>query len=71
LLEKVIDIEAKDLCKRTALRLAAENGHDLVILLLLKNGADVEAWDSLSWRPTALHLAAANSHKVVARQLLD
>ena len=64
-------IAAKDDDGRTALHLAARNGHkDVVALLLDKmDGASIAAKDDEG--KTALHWAAENGHKDVVALLLD
>ncbi|KAI9855850.1 MAG: hypothetical protein M1813_009369 [Trichoglossum hirsutum] len=67
---------------RTALQLAVENGHEAVVRLLLKNGADVngeeeevEVKDEFKRttvrRRTALHLATKSGYEAVVRLLLE
>ena len=43
--------------------LAAENGHEAVLRLLIKNSADVRTTDRQ--KRTALHLVAEKGHEVV------
>ncbi|KAI9852608.1 MAG: hypothetical protein M1824_001849 [Vezdaea acicularis] len=69
LLEKGVDVEAKDSHGWTALILAAWGGHEAVVRLLLEKGADVEAKDSEG--RTALIWAARGGHEAVARLLLE
>ncbi|KAN0120373.1 Ankyrin repeat-containing domain protein [Hyaloscypha variabilis] len=52
-----------------ALHRAAENGLEVVVQLLLEEGADIEAKDCYTW--TALHRAAANGCVSVVRLLLE
>jgi ankyrin repeat protein len=42
LLEKGADIEAADMSEQTVLCVAAENGHKLVVQLLIKERGDIE-----------------------------
>ena len=53
----------------TPLYLAAKNGYDEVIKLLLRYGANVHAMGNQRW--TALHVAAANGHLPATHVLLD
>jgi ankyrin repeat protein len=70
LLEKGINIEAKeDIYGRTALHLAAIDGHEVAARLLLEKGANIHAEKEDGW--TALHLAAWNGSEAVARLLLE
>ena len=62
LLEKVADAESKDDWHRTLLSWAAENRHEAVVKLLLKNAAGVEAKDDVYHR-TPLSWAAQNGHE--------
>jgi hypothetical protein len=53
LLQNGFDVKQKDFDKVMALRWAATNGHEAVVQLLLKKGADIEAKSNYEW--TALH----------------
>ncbi|KAE8417808.1 hypothetical protein BDV36DRAFT_283421 [Aspergillus pseudocaelatus] len=53
----------------TSLSLAAENGHEAIVRLLLEKGADLECKDS-KYGQTPLSLAAENGHEVVVKLLL-
>ncbi|EFY84423.1 ankyrin repeat-containing protein, putative [Metarhizium acridum CQMa 102] len=61
-------VDVKDKDGRTALMLAAEHGHAAVVLMLLKNGADIEAkydgWTALWW-------AANEGREAVVSLLLE
>jgi ankyrin repeat protein len=60
-------------CRQTPLHKAARQGHEAVVSLLLKMGANIEADDSMDgqrgWRP--LHYAIGGGHKGTAQLLLD
>jgi ankyrin repeat protein len=49
----------------TALHDASQNGHKLVVDLLLRHRADVQAATTTNW--TALHAASRNGHEIVSR----
>jgi ankyrin repeat protein len=54
LLKEKGNVRVKDTENRTPLSLAAENGYDAAVNLLLRNGANLEAKDkSLGWTPLA------------------
>ena len=53
----------------TPLHAAAENGHDQMVVWLIKNGATVNVRDSRGNTP--LHLAAAEGSEATSRCLLD
>ena len=63
-------VDDEDASKRTALHLAARNGHlEVVKYLLEKGGAEVNEEDNDGW--TALHLAARYGHLEVVKYLLE
>ncbi|ROT75698.1 ankyrin repeat-containing protein [Penaeus vannamei] len=64
-----IKIDAADGAGRTPLHLAAEKGHNRIIQMLLKNGANVNAMRNDGW--SALHEAAYNGHWTTLQQLRD
>ena len=68
LLEHKADVDEKDKGGKTALYLAAREGHEAVVRLLLEHKADVDAKDKGG--KTALHLAAEKGHEAVV-QLLE
>ncbi|XP_074060182.1 LOW QUALITY PROTEIN: ankyrin repeat domain-containing protein 54-like [Macrotis lagotis] len=68
LLEDGADPGATDDKGRTALHLAACNGHDQIVQLLLSHGADPDLKDGLGNSP--LHLAACTNHIPVVTTLL-
>ena len=59
----------KDKNGRTLLQLAARNGHEAVVRLLLAQSADPESRDSD--RGTPLSLAAKNGDEAIVRLLLE
>jgi ankyrin repeat protein len=56
---------------RTALHLAAMNGHLEIVKLLLEHGADVNAKTKEGYGYTALHSAASNGHLEIVKLLLE
>jgi ankyrin repeat protein len=70
LLAASADIEAKNRRGKTALILAAENGHTKIVQALLARGADkINNPNSYNWTP--LHWAAANGHTAIVQALID
>jgi hypothetical protein len=67
LLEKGATIEATTSDGRTAMYIAAANGHDAVVKPLLEKGANIEA--TASDGMTALSIAASNGRKAVVKLL--
>ena len=64
------DVNTKDEDGRTALHLAAYNGHTEIAKLLLANNADVNVMDAVGQTQTALHIAAWQGHPEIAKLLL-
>mmetsp|Transcript_19499 Transcript_19499/g.32463 ORF Transcript_19499/g.32463 Transcript_19499/m.32463 type:complete len:1284 (-) Transcript_19499:297-4148(-) len=64
-----LDVNACDVHKRTALMYAVKSGHEEVLRLLLKAGADTDKQDEAG--NTALHFAAAYEETLCAAALLD
>ncbi|OBT78610.1 hypothetical protein VF21_02347 [Pseudogymnoascus sp. 05NY08] len=58
LIQKGVDVNARDWEERTPLHFAADKGHIAAIRLLFENGADINAQDELGYTP--LHLMARN-----------
>ncbi len=69
LLEKGVDIEARDVQKRTALHIAVKNGDFEITELLLEKGADIEATELFGRTP--LHFAAEEGQKELTELLLE
>ncbi len=69
LLEKGIDVNARDINGRTALIEASFGGHLETVKALLVRGADANAQDNDGW--TALMEAASKGHTDVVRTLID
>ena len=62
-------LDLKDSYSRTPLSWAAENGHEVVVKLLLEKGAELETKDIIGWTP--LSRAARNGHEAVVKLLLE
>lgn len=58
LIQKGVDVNARDWEAKTPLHFAADNGHIAAIRLLFENGADINAQDELGYTP--LHLMMMN-----------
>ena len=69
LLDEQLDINATGGGKKTALYLAARNGHEAVVKLLLEQGAEIDLKDTHG--QTALSLAARDGHEGVVKLLLE
>lgn len=69
LLERGVDLEARDQKKRTALIAAASGGRTGIVKLLVEKGADLQARDMDN--DTALIKAARNESNGVVRFLLE
>ena len=68
LIDRGANLKSDDDCYQTPLSLAAEQGYEAIVRLLINGGADLEAlWDD----QTPLCLAAENGHEVVVRLLVD
>jgi ankyrin repeat protein len=70
LLERFRQVNAEDRYGRTPLSLAAENGHEAVVKLLLENNANIES-QSIKYGLVPLSWAAKNGHKAVVKLLLE
>jgi ankyrin repeat protein len=68
LVEKGVNLEAKDKYGRTALISAASGGYIMTVELLIEKGAEIKTKDN--YGKTAL-MYAANRHKAVLQLLLD
>ncbi|KAL6713171.1 hypothetical protein ACLMJK_009292 [Lecanora helva] len=55
---------------RTPLHIAVEQGHDIIVFLLLREGVDIEFREA-SLFATPLHLAARNGHRKICEILVD
>jgi ankyrin repeat protein len=71
LLEKGVDITAKDKDEWTALHWAAENGHEAVALLLAEQGGVNLELKEKKWGHTPLVRAARGGHRATVRVLLN
>jgi ankyrin repeat protein len=68
LLDNGFDIHVDSFKIKNLMLWAAENGHEMVVRLLLEMDADVKVKDS--YERVALHRAASNGHEAVVRLLL-
>ena len=66
-----IDMNVCDYDGRTALHLAAQNGHPRIIKHLLDKGAQVLNHDMTPSEQTPVHAAAANGHESCLKIMLD
>jgi ankyrin repeat protein len=65
LVEKGVDVNAKDQNNRTGLHLASEQGHLRIVQCLTEKGADVDA--KTRYEQTPLHLASFMGHLEIAQ----
>lgn len=66
--DQKLDLDATDIGGWAPLHYACDQGHDVVVALLLDEGANVNARDDM--KKTPLHLAAAQGHSAVVQLLL-
>ncbi|XP_043721402.1 GA-binding protein subunit beta-1-like isoform X2 [Telopea speciosissima] len=64
----VVSLDSKDSQGRTALHMAAANGHIDIVEYLIKNGVDLNACNVE--KNTALHWACLNGHIEVVKNLI-
>jgi len=69
LIDKGVQMEAKDSNGNTPLHFAAANGHLEIVRLLCDHGADVEARNKWGMRP--LHWAAYRGHISIVKELIE
>ena len=69
ILDRGVDVNAKDAIRRTPLHWAAVKNAAEVAKLLIDNGAEVNAKDKKGWTP--LHLATSEDTAEVAKLLID
>jgi ankyrin repeat protein len=69
LLERGVDVNARDARNETPLHIAATKGNVDVVRLLVERGAEVDSRDNEGWTP--LHLSSRYGHLEVSRVLLD
>lgn len=69
LLQKDVNVDARDRIGRTPLMIASSRGHSAVVGLLLTSKADVNA--TTESRTGALHIASEKGHSHVVQQLLS
>ena len=65
MLGKAVNVDSNDKYGQTPLSLAAENGYEGVVKLLLEKAADIDSKDTNDGR-TPLWWAAGNGHEAVA-----
>lgn len=71
ILKKGFSINTETNSKESPLHLAAKNGHEKLIELFLKYGANVNSVDDYSIQSTPLHLATSNQHVGAINILLE
>ena len=69
LLEKAVDIEAKDDNRKSALHWAVERQHPAIVQLIIEKGADVNAKDK--YGNTALHIAISKGDDSMVLLLIE
>ncbi|XP_077076981.1 CARD- and ANK-domain containing inflammasome adapter protein [Siphateles boraxobius] len=66
---KNMNVDDKNVWRRTPLHLAAEHGHELLVGLLLENGAKINSLDNN--KDTALHCACRDGHVETVQRLIN
>ena len=69
LLERGVDVNARDANEQTPLHVAAVKGNVDVVRLLIEQGAEVDPCDKYGWTP--LHWSSRQGHLEDSRVLLD
>lgn len=70
LIENEVDVNKYGVGGKLPLHLAAVNGDDATVELLLDKGAEVDAYDRTQFQGTALHFAAGGGHLGIMNVLL-
>ncbi|TRZ03944.1 hypothetical protein DNTS_029287 [Danionella cerebrum] len=63
------NVDERNVWRRTPLHLAAEHGHEMLVSLLLENGARINAMDNN--KDTPLHCACRNGHLETVKVLIN
>lgn len=71
LIEREVDVNKYGVGGKLPLHLAAVNGDEATVALLLEKGAEVDAFDRTQFQGTALHFAAGGGHLAIMGFLLE